>query len=205
MAIDLSFSDDVSLARVVADFRDQGLLAELYHGADPVEIAHRQSTPSGSLTYDSTLTVHNFGLATRMLSHCVETNPKLSGREWSRRCVLDLSRFDSAKFMESKIDEVKCEETQTVRCRLRVSGKLKDLFFLVKAPKLTVKAKVQALVNWGRFWFYAEQGSASAKLSNPVFDQSDLAKQIAKFEVEGLEAARKAPFKLEARGEYAWK
>ncbi|MBI3554680.1 MAG: hypothetical protein HY074_00280 [Deltaproteobacteria bacterium] len=197
--IEMVFSPDVSLSRAVANLRDELLVHELYPNAEPPVTSKLVNTGTG-LTYDHLLTISNYGLRTRMLSKCVES-PLKTGVPWRRRCDLDAQAFDGGKVMGSKTDELTCAQAAplaAVHCQLYVKGLIKDYLFISSA-QLTVKAKAQALVNWGRFWYFTETGSISARVSNELFEHSEIAKNISGFTEAALKLAKKVPFDLAAQ------
>ncbi len=193
MKIAMTFSPGIPLRQVVANFRDPDLVHEL-HSHSTLEKTHIDSS-----RFEKLLTVKTFGFKTRLLSHCVESDSQ-DPTQWSSRCELDLQKFDAENLMRSKIERVLCTQATSlapVRCTLDIRGGIKD-YYIISSAKLTVKAKAQALINWGRFWYFTEAGSISPRTSSDLFDQSDLARQIEVFLNDGLTAAKIKPFRLSA-------
>ncbi|MBI3542580.1 MAG: hypothetical protein HY075_04820 [Deltaproteobacteria bacterium] len=197
MRLAFVFSPDVTFSRAVANFRDDALIHELHSGSLPAE---SRGVGSGSLTYQKLTAFKTFGVKSAMLFECREEVAR--GRlEWRRRCDLDLTQLGADKLMTRKYDEVTCRQATpaaAVSCTLDVAGQIKD-YLVFKSSKLTIRAKAQALTNWGRFWYFTETGSVSAELSNALFDRSEIARDVAGLLDAGLEAASRPTFVFEAR------
>lgn len=219
MKIEMLFSPDVSFNGAVANLTNPALFHEFYSNMEPTQVKNFIRT-GDSASYESILALNifgnffgkvfgkpfgrTFGIRTRMLSVCKEKISDLP-QKWQRQCNLKPSEYDGGTFMDWKSDEILCSSEKAsgqVRCHLEVKGKLKDLLFL-KSPVLTVKAKAQALTNWGRFWYYLNTGSISTKYSNLLFDQSKLNDDIHKFLEDGLKKAKlSSDFYLMSEGKF---
>jgi hypothetical protein len=198
LRIEMSFSGSVGLARAIHGFRDPALLAEFNPAVDPVS-----NTPKDGKSYRSTMSFRTFGLRTKMVSECAEEGGVLEGF-WKRRCRLDTSREEGGRYMDWKSDEVSCVAARAgspLRCTLEIAGRIKDVLFM-KSPVLTVKAKHRALLNWGMFWAYAENGSVSTALSNPIFERSPLRAELDSLLERGLRSARERRFSFRARASF---
>ena len=195
LRIRMSFAPDVSLARVVANLRNGALLQEFNPDADPI----RTVNASGD-RYDQIMSWKAFGIRTAQLSHCRESE---APGAWSRRCEVDTGALDAGKYTAWKRDEVRCGRAAGggIGCDFEIEGRLKNFLFM-KSSVLTLKAKRQALINWGRFWYLTESGSASTRLSNPLFDRSALKSDLESLLSSNLAAAKSRPgeFRLERHG-----
>ena len=202
MHVEMLFGPDVSLNRAVANFRDANLVHELYANSEPdvdTDVVHAGTAQ----TYQKLRVIKNYGLHTRMLSNCTESVLR-TGMPWHRRCELDTAHLDGGKVMGSKIDDVVCSQAGArgqVACQLEVTGLIKD-YFVISSSILTVKAKAQALTNWGRFWYFTETGSISARYSNELYDHSELARNVEGFSEAALKLANQTPFELAAQWRY---
>ena len=188
MHVDMSFSPDVSLGQIVSLLKNPSVLPELSPNVDSVKI------PAGSPTaYDSTLTVKVWGLKSSYLSHCQERVTE-GGQGWERFCQMDTVQLDAAKTMKYKTDSIRClasREAAPLSCILDVHGAMKDFLFM-SGTTLAVRAKHQAIQNWGRFWYLAESGGLSTKISNPLYDRSEMKADVDQLLVEASSAAKKS-------------
>jgi hypothetical protein len=200
LAIHMTFSPDVTLAQAVAALRNRALLHEFNPNADPIRIL-----PISETSYGTIMSWRAFGIRTGQLAKCEE---KQEDGSWSRRCDVRPEALDAGRYTTWKWDEVTCRKekaTLQLECAFDIQGRLKDFLFM-KASVLTLKAKRQALINWGRFWYLLEAGGVSTRLSNPLFDRSPLKAEIEGLLAEGLPAAKADPagFRLTKRGQFAW-
>lgn len=179
LGMDMDFGPAVTLAQVIFNLNDPSLFPRLNSTMLPSEILNRHDD-----TYEMVTSFKVAGWKAHMLFNC---NEQLETDSYHRRCTLDVPRLNAALFMDSKSDEVACSQTKgedTVHCHFDVTGKIKSVLFL-KSQMLTVKAKYQALLNWGKFWYFTQQGSCSTRYSNELFDRSDLKKDIDDFLIKG--------------------
>lgn len=185
--LDLKFSPDVNLSRLVQNIKSETLLSELNPAMERGEIIEKEAGRS-----DSILAFKVLGLRFEMLSHCQEAFSD-NGSLWDRQCVLDPAERNARYFMSSKSEQIHCEQKagDGPQCHVSIHGSLKKLPLLSLA-KLTVKAKVETLVNWGKFWIYTQGGSVSTRLANERYEQSPLKSDIERMQSEGLGAAESA-------------
>jgi hypothetical protein len=196
--IRMSFSPDVSLGQVVAGLRNGALLHEFNPDADPI-----RTVGANGDRYDTIMAWKAFGIRTAQLSHCRETE---GDGTWSRRCDVDTGTLDAGKYTAWKWDEVTCRSGagKPLACAFRIEGKIKNFLFM-KSSVLTLKAKRQALINWGRFWYLMESAGASTRLSNPIFERSELKRDVEALLSANLDEAKACPgdFKLQRHGAFS--
>lgn len=175
LGMDMEFGPAVTLAQVIFNLNDPNLFPRLNATMLPSEISNRHDD-----TYELIASFKVAGWKAHMLFNCDE---QIDSDSYHRRCSLDVPRFNASLFMDSKSDEVTCTQLKgedRVRCHFDVNGKIKSVLFL-KSETLTLKAKYQALLNWGKFWYFTQQGSCSVRYSNELFDHSDFKKDIDDF------------------------
>lgn len=182
--LDLKFSSDVTLARLVQNLKSETLLSELNPVMERGQIIEKDAGRS-----DSILIFKVLGLRFEMLSHCQEEFSE-SGSRWERQCILDPAERSARYFMNAKSEQIRCERKSGngPQCHVSINGSLKKLPLLSLA-KLTVKAKVQSLVNWGKFWIYTQSGSLSTRLANERYEHSPLRSNIERLQSDGLSEA----------------
>jgi hypothetical protein len=175
LGMDMDFGPAVTLAQVIFNLNDPGLFPRLNSTMLPSKISNRHDD-----TYEMITSFKVAGWKAQMLFNC---NEQAESDSYHRRCSLDVPRLNASLFMDAKSDEVTCSQIkgqERVHCHFDVAGKIKSVLFL-KSETLTLKAKYQALLNWGKFWYFTQQGSSSARFSNELFDRSDFKKDIDDF------------------------
>ena len=138
--------------------------------------------------YESLMVVKSFGIKSELLSKCSETYNK---NKWSRSCVLQTEMLDSGKFMVSKSDQVSCTkiDQQKTSCLFSIKGKTKPLSLLgiqiLNERSFAVKAKVQALNNFFKLFYFINDYNISTQLALKKFDQSIIKNEIEDFDHDG--------------------
>lgn len=195
----MRFSPDVTLARLVSNMNNNSLLHEFNPKADPIEIRSRSEN-----TYEAIMSFRTLMFTTRVLSHCREEDP---GQVWHRRCDLDPSELDGGKYQDRKYDEIFCNQRspgELASCTLEMGGNFKDQFFM-KSSVISVWAKYQALINWGRFFYLLETGGISTRYSNALFDRSSLKEELDRMRESGLAQAKTStvPFHFSRKASFS--
>jgi hypothetical protein len=180
----MTFARDVDLPQVIAAMRNGALLHEFNPDADSI-----RELPLRDGSYGALMTWKAFGLRTGQLSRCVES--AAGEMVWERRCEVLPDALGAGRYTAFKWDEARCTEAEGVgtECDLEIQGRIRDFLFM-KSPVLTVRAKRQALINWGRFWYLLENGATSTRFSNPIFDRSNLKADIEAWSKDGLARAK---------------
>ncbi len=184
---EMSFSPAVGLGQIVHGIRNPRLLSELNPTMEPGKLIEKGQGHS-----DSILAFKVLGIHFEMLSQCEEKYSP-DGLQWERRCILDPNALDASKFMISKSEEIHCARSNSklaapTACQIKVVGSLKKIP-LVNPGKLNVKAKVQSLLNWGKFWNFIETGGISPSSANRIFERSKFKADIDQLLLDGLKQA----------------
>jgi hypothetical protein len=188
MNVEMTFAAGIPMREIVAALKNPWLPTEI----NPAMKVERKNVEiqngSNEIHFDSVLTLSSFFLKSHFVSQCHES---FDGALFKRQCTLDTTLAQGGRFMEYKNEDLKCQnEGAQSRCRLRVIGKLKNIFFL-KKEWLAVKAKAEAVKNWGTFWCYVNEGSISVKQSRQCYDQSSLPSQVQAFQKSNQESKDK--------------
>ncbi|MFA6238173.1 MAG: hypothetical protein WC635_12645 [Bacteriovorax sp.] len=147
-------------------------------------------TMSGSPTdYQSLMVVKSLGVKTQLLSKCKET---IGEKEWTRSCKLQTDLLDGGKYMEWKTDQVKCiKSDQSVACSLVILGKTRPIKILgvqiLNDRSFAVKAKVEALKNFFKLYYFILDYNISTRLASADFDKSPVKSEIENFDKEATQ------------------
>ena len=195
LKMSLLFSPGVTFPSVIAQLKDPHAMARLNPSMLPTETSDAQD---GGLSYRQRMGFKLLGMKFRWASDCSE---KRDIAKWTRHCDLDLNEGDAARLMKRKMDEVTCEtQGEQVRCEFAIDGDVKAFPFVGPA-RSNVKAKHQALLNWGRFFYMMETADISSALALERFDRSPLKKKFDELEKQGREHfARDAGPEFAAKG-----
>jgi hypothetical protein len=166
-------------------------------------------TNSGKLEdYQSLMVVKSFGIKSELLSKCKEVfTQNKNESQWSRSCTLQTELLDSGKYMAWKTDQVICtkKSVENVNCQFAIKGKTKPLAFLgfqiLNEKSFAVKAKLQALNNFFKIYYFVMDHNISTKLAAARFDKSPIKLELENFDSEATqkfktESVYKRSFKL---------
>lgn len=194
LKMDMFFKKDIQLQSVVAALKNGDLLSLLSPNVVSV-----LNTPIGEGKYHSLMHVKSFGIHSNLLSMCED---KFTDISWTRSCSLQTREMDGGRYMEWKGDEVTCTKQASdaeVVCHFEIKGlprPLKILGFQIISPEVfSVKAKLQAMSNFFKLYYYVKNYNLSAKLALKVFEDSSLKKELSRFETEAMK-------EVKASGEY---
>ena len=152
-------------------------------------------TNSGKLEdYQSLMVVKSFGIKSELLSKCKEAfTQNKNEAQWSRSCVLQTELLDSGKYMAWKTDQVICtkKSAENVNCQFSIKGKTKPLAFLgfqiLNEKSFAVKAKLQALNNFFKIYYFVMDHNISTKLAAARFDKSAIKLELETFDNEATQ------------------
>lgn len=181
LKIELNFSDYQTLSQI----RNALVQSKIISGLSPNV---KSVTYSGTKdVYQALMVVKSFGIKSELLSKCQESQTAL---EWKRDCVLQTELLDGGKYMVSKSDSVVCRKNKTseqnTTCQFRILGKTKNLSLLgiqiLNERSFAVKAKVQALNNFFKIYYFIQDNNISLDRALMKFDQSNVMADIAAFD-----------------------
>jgi hypothetical protein len=186
LKMDMVFKKEIPIQKVVSALKNGELLSVLSPNVVSV-----LNTPLPEGKYHSLMHVKSFGIHSNLLSMCEDKfNDTAKAQSWMRSCSLQTREMDGGKYMEWKGDEVNCSVTNTagVICHFEIKGlpkPLKVFGFQIISPEIfSVKAKVQAMSNFFKLYFYIQDYSLSTKLALEKFEVSSLKKELDRFEEE---------------------
>lgn len=179
--IELNFSEYQTLSQI----RNALVQSEIISGLSPNV---KSVTYSGTRdNYQALMVVKSFGIKSELLSKCQES---FSVDEWKRDCVLQTELLDGGKFMLSKSDSVVCKKIneQSAICQFKITGITKSLSLLgiqiLNERSFAVKAKVQALNNFFKIYYFIKENNISLNRALSKFDQSSVKADISAFDSE---------------------
>lgn len=146
--------------------------------------------------YKSLMVVKSFGISSNLLSMCDE---KLNENKWSRSCVLQTNDYDGGKYMEWKSDEVEClkKNPNVIDCHFTIKGKAKPVKIfglqILSAKLFSVKAKLQAMNNFFKLYYYIKNYNLSPKMALSLFSKSKFKDELNQFEKKATDELKTQP------------
>jgi hypothetical protein len=170
---------NISLSEIKNSYKNGVVLSHLSPNIKSIELINKKNED-----YDLLMTVKSFGLTSKLLTHCQE---KQDEESWQRSCLLDTNLYDGGDFMIEKADMVVCKKgfNQEVDCKFAITGKAKAIellgFTIVSSKKFTVKAKMQAMNNFFKYYYFIKENSLSFERAENNFNNSLAKVAIEKF------------------------
>lgn len=187
LAITLEFNQYQSLQLI----RQALVNSEVLAGLSPNIVSVTYSGEPAD--YQSLMVVKSFGLKSELMSKCQEV---FEDSNWKRSCVLQTDILDGGKYMVSKSDLVECkkENAQNTICRFLIKGKTKNLSVLgiqiLNERSFAVKAKIQALINFFKIYFYAKDSNLSLALANFKYENSGMKNELKLLDKEAIQVLK---------------